>query len=86
MFYFVVVKAKMFLFLFVKAKMFPFVLLKAINESDVIMCFANRGHQEELQWTQLFWFDTSELPDSDDEEILTAELRMYKEPVANANG
>jgi len=28
----------------------------------------------------------SELPDSDDEEILTAELRMYKEPVDNSNG
>ena len=48
------------------------------------MCFANRGHQEELQWTQLFWFDTSELPDSDDEEILTAELRMFKEPITDA--
>ena len=57
---------------------------QAINESDVIMCFANRGHQEELQWTQLFWFDTSELPDSDDEEILTAELRMFKQPVTDA--
>ena len=22
--------------------------IRAINESDVIMCFANRGHQEEL--------------------------------------
>ena len=32
-----------------------------------------------FQWTQLFWFDTNELPDTDDEEIISAELRMYKQ-------
>ena len=30
--------------------------IKAINESDIIMSFANRGHQEDFQWTQLFWY------------------------------
>ena len=50
------------------------------------MCFANRGHQEELQWTQLFWFDTSELPDSVDTEILMADLRIYKDPVEPIDG
>ena len=29
--------------------------IKAINESDIIMSFANRGRQEDLQWTKLFW-------------------------------
>jgi len=53
--------------------------VKVINQSDIIMSFANRGHQEELQWTQLFWFDTNELPDSDDEDVIAAELRMYKQ-------
>ena len=63
----------------------PFTFFQAINQSDVIMSFANRGHQEELQWTQLFWFDTNELPDSDDEEILSAELRMYKKAMATGS-
>ena len=50
------------------------------------MSFANRGHQEELQWTQLFWFDTNELPDSDDEDIIASELRMYKEGSNTTSG
>ena len=34
--------------------------IKAINESDIIMSFANRGRQEDLQWTKLFWLDYKE--------------------------
>eukprot|EP00095_Tigriopus_kingsejongensis_P009228 maker-scaffold851_size88925-snap-gene-0.20 protein:Tk09228 transcript:maker-scaffold851_size88925-snap-gene-0.20-mRNA-1 annotation:"tgf-beta ligand glass bottom boat protein" len=52
--------------------------IQAINESDIIMSFANRGHQEDLQWTQLFWFDTNELPNPQEETALRAELRLYK--------
>jgi len=62
----------------------PFKLTKddihAINESDIIMSFANRGHQEDLQWTQLFWFDTNEIPNHFEEKVLRAELRLYKGP------
>lgn len=54
--------------------------INAINDSDIIMSFANRGHQEDLQWTQLFWFDTNELPNPQDETALRAELRLYKGP------
>jgi len=53
--------------------------IKAINESDIIMSFANRGRQEDLQWTKLFWFDTRELPPAHTETVLRAELRMYKD-------
>ena len=42
------------------------------------MSFANRGHQEELGWTQLFWFDTNELPIAEEEAVFSAELRIYK--------
>ena len=42
------------------------------------MSFSNRGHQEDLQWTQLFWFDTAEIPNPADERLLNAELRLYK--------
>jgi len=54
--------------------------IRSINESDIIMSFANHGRQDEdLQWTQLYWFDTSELPrDPHEEAILSAELRLYK--------
>lgn len=52
----------------------------------MIISFANRGHQEDMQWTQLFWFDTNELPDSDEEHILTAELRLYKEAAPAPSG
>lgn len=38
--------------------------IRTIDESDIIMSFANHGHQEDLSWTQLFWFDTTELPNS----------------------
>ena len=31
--------------------------IKAINDSDVIMSFSNRGLLEELQYTKLFWLD-----------------------------
>lgn len=54
--------------------------IKAINESDIIMSFANRGRQEDLQWTKLFWYDTRELPPAHTETVLRAELRMYKGP------
>ncbi len=44
----------------------PFVITRedvvAIQESDVIISFANRGRQEDMAYTRLFWFDTSELP------------------------
>jgi hypothetical protein len=29
--------------------------IDAIKESDIIMSFANRGNQEDLGWTMLFW-------------------------------
>jgi len=51
--------------------------IKAINESDVIMCFVNYGHQEEFELTRRFWFDVSEVALGD--HILTTELRMYKD-------
>jgi len=57
-----------------------------INTSDIIMSFANKDLQEESKWTPLFWFDTSELPDSIDTEILTSELRIYKEAVSPIDG
>ena len=56
--------------------------VKVINECDVIRSFANRGHQEDLQWTQIFWFDTNELPPVQEEEVMRAELRLYKGPAA----
>ena len=31
--------------------------IKAINDSDVIMSFSNRGLLEELQYTKLFWYE-----------------------------
>ena len=52
--------------------------VETIKESDIIMSFPNHGHQEDLQWTQLFWFDTNELPDSQEQKLLRAELRMFK--------
>ena len=42
--------------------------------------------QGESKWTPLFWFDTSELPDSVDTEVLTSELRIYKEAVSPIDG
>ena len=61
--------------------------IKAITDSDIIMSFANRGRlQEDLQWTLLFWFDTTELPPPDTEETLRAELRLYKYAAAAADG
>jgi hypothetical protein len=57
-----------------------------INSSDIIMSFANRDLQEESKWTPLFWFDTSELPGSIDTEILTADLRIFKNPVNPIDG
>ncbi len=49
-----------------------------IELSDVIMSFPNRGRQESLQWNQIFWFDTNELPSPVDESVLRAELRLFK--------
>jgi len=60
--------------------------IKAINESDVIMSFANRGHQEESQWDYKYWFDINEWPRIDEDEILSAELRIYKENATNKAG
>ena len=57
-----------------------------INTSDIIMSFPNRDLQEESKWTPLFWFDTSELPDSVDTEILMADLRIFKDPVEPIDG
>merc|ERR1712241_1511840 len=51
--------------------------LQAFNESDIIMSFVNYGHQEELELTRRFWFDVSEVGLG--EQILTCELRIYKE-------
>ena len=52
----------------------------------MIMSFANRGHQEDQQWTQLFWFDINELPVADEEAILSAHLRIYKHAAINKVG
>ena len=56
--------------------------IQTINESDIIMSFANRGHQDDLQWTQLFWFDTNELPSSHEQTLIRAELRLFKSDAA----
>ena len=50
------------------------------------MSFANRGHQEESQWDYKYWFDISEWPRIDEDEILSAELRIYKENTTNKVG
>jgi len=57
--------------------------LQAINESDIIMSFVNYGHQEELELTRRFWFDVSEVALGD--QILTCELRIYKEARSGSN-
>ena len=46
------------------------------------MSFANKGNNADMQFTQLFWFNTYEMPKSDEEEIFSAELRLYKEAVS----
>ena len=50
------------------------------------MSFANRGHQEESQWDYKYWFDINEWPRIDEDEILSAELRIYKENTTNKVG
>ena len=65
-----------------------FSILQAINDSDVIMSFANHGKQELERdgWTNIYWFDLNNLPDSYEEGILAAELRIYKERAAYEMG
>ena len=59
---------------------------QAINDSDAIMSFANIGSRDELQWTQIYWFDSNEFPRQDEEDILSAELRIYKSRAENKVG
>ena len=61
-------------------------LFQAIIESDMIMSFANHGEQEDLKWNMLYWFNSEDLPDSANDELLTAELRIYKENVTSPDG
>jgi len=51
--------------------------IRDIVRADVIMSFANRGRQDEQERNQQFWFDTNELPSSEDEQVIRAELRYY---------
>merc|ERR1719412_2887590 len=60
--------------------------VKKINESDLIMSFANHGQSWDLHWTQMFWFNIDNLPNSDEEEILSAELRIYKKIATPSSG
>ena len=55
---------------------------QAINECDSIMTFANRGNQEDMQWTQVYWFDTNELPRADEDAVLSSHLWIYKKEAA----
>lgn len=55
--------------------------VRAINESDIIMSFVNFGRQADMQWTQMFWFDTSSLPGRSGMEVIAAELRLFKQAV-----
>ena len=52
------------------------------------MSFANHGNEEMERdgWTNIYWFDLNKLPDSYEEGILAAELRIYKERATNAMG
>ena len=50
------------------------------------MSFANHGKQEDLKWNMLYWFNSEDLPDSANDELLTAELRIYKENVTSPDG
>ena len=52
------------------------------------MSFANHGNAELERdaWTNIYWFPLNNLPDSNDEGILAAELRIYKERAANEMG
>ena len=49
------------------------------------MSFANHGNEEMERdgWTNIYWFDLNKLPDSYEEDILAAELRIYKEKATN---
>jgi len=60
--------------------------INAIIESDMIMSFANHGEQEDLKWNMLYWFNSEDLPDPANDELLTAELRIYKENVTSPDG
>ena len=51
---------------------------QAIIDSDQIMSFANHGSSNDLKYVRNFWFNMENFPGSVDEEILTAELRLYK--------
>jgi len=51
--------------------------IAAIQESDVIMSFANHGPTD-LSYVQTFWFNMKEFPSSLEEEIMSAELRIFR--------
>ena len=51
------------------------------------MSFANHGHViMDYSWSQMFWFNIDNLPNSDEEEILSAELRIYKKIATPSSG
>jgi len=51
--------------------------IKSITECDLIMSFANHGPSD-LSYAQTFWFNMKEFPSDADEEIMSAELRLYR--------
>ena len=55
-------------------------------ESDMIMSFANQGNQHDFKWNMMFWFNSENLPDSADDELMAAELRIYKENATSPDG
>ncbi len=54
--------------------------IRTIRRADAIMAFANRGRQHDLQleYARIFWFDTGDLPSTQDERAIRAELRLHK--------
>ena len=48
------------------------------------MSFPNRGaHGDSLGYTRSYYFDNNHLPNSQEEDILSSELRIYKEKSAD---
>jgi len=51
--------------------------IKSITECDLIMSFANHGPSDN-SYVQIFWFNMKEFPSDADEEIMSAELRLFR--------
>ena len=52
-------------------------ILQSITECDLIMSFANHGPSDN-SYVQIFWFNMKEFPSDADEEIMSAELRLFR--------